>query len=117
MKFGVAHKERLNREVLTPYTAPFETKEARKALIKAGSGLGIGGLAEIAKRLPTLGVPLRVIYGEKDLVLPDVAKTMGRIANDCPGTEVTSIPNCGHFLQEDEPELVGRLMAEFFNQP
>jgi pimeloyl-ACP methyl ester carboxylesterase len=53
MKFGVVHKERLNREVLTPYTAPFEAPAARKALIKAGSGLSIKGLAEIARKLPS----------------------------------------------------------------
>ncbi|MBW2381535.1 MAG: hypothetical protein JRG70_18675, partial [Deltaproteobacteria bacterium] len=39
MQFGVVHKDRLNREVLTPYTAPFESPAARQALIKAGSGL------------------------------------------------------------------------------
>jgi len=113
MKVGVVHKDRMNREVLTPYTAPFEPPAARKALLQAGSGLGAGGLAKIAKKLPTLGIPIRCIYGEKDLALPDVAKTMARVARDCPGTEVTALPNCGHFLQEDEPETVGRLMAQF----
>ena len=115
MKLGVVHKNRMNREVLTPYTAPFETPDARKALLKAGSGLGAGGLANIAKKLPTLGVPIRCIYGEKDLALPDVAKTMARVARDCPGTEVTALPNCGHFLQEDEPETVARLVGEFLS--
>ena len=52
MQFGVANKARLNREVLTPYTAPFESPAARKALIKAGSGLGLRGLAKIARELP-----------------------------------------------------------------
>lgn len=115
MKLGVVHKERLTREVLTPYTAPFETPAARKALIKAGSGLGTEGLAHIARKLPALDAPLRCIYGENDRALPDVAKTMARVARDCPGTEVTALPNCGHFLQEDEPERVGRLIAEFLN--
>jgi haloalkane dehalogenase len=78
MKFGVVHKQRLNREALTPYTAPFEDPAARRAL-------------------------------------PDVAKTMQRVKQDLPGAEVTSLPNCGHFLQEDEPERVGQLMAEFLN--
>ena len=117
MKLGVVHKERMNRETLTPYTAPFETKPARKALIKAGSGLGIGGLAEIAKKLPSLGIPLRLIYGEKDRVLPDVAKTMKRIQTLRPDAELSALPNCGHFLQEDAPERVAELIAEFLNRP
>ena len=117
MKLGVVHKERLTREVLTPYTAPFEDAAARKALIKAGSGLGIKGLAQIAKGLPAFKAPLRLIYGENDAILPDIAKTMQRIKRDHSDAELTALPNCGHFLQEDEPERVAQLMAEFFNRP
>ena len=106
----------MNRQTLTPYTAPFETKPARKALIKAGGGLGVGGLAKIAKSLPNLEAPLRLIYGEKDRVLPDVAKTMSRIQNLRPDAELTALENCGHFLQEDAPEQVAQLIAEFLNR-
>ncbi|MGB8330972.1 MAG: hypothetical protein WCE62_12690 [Polyangiales bacterium] len=62
MKLGVVHKERLNRELLTAYTAPFETEAARQALIRAGSGLGTKGLAQIAHKLPSLEVSLRLIH-------------------------------------------------------
>jgi pimeloyl-ACP methyl ester carboxylesterase len=33
---------------------------------------------------------------------------------DCPHAEVTVLPNCGHFLQEDAPDEVGALLARFF---
>jgi len=115
MHFGVAHKARLNREVLTPYTAPFENPAARKALIKAGSGLGTRGLAKIARELPGYQTSIRLIYGEEDRILPDVAKTMQRLQRAHPKAELTAIPNCGHFLQEDEPEKVAKLIAEFLN--
>ncbi|MFA9472411.1 MAG: alpha/beta fold hydrolase [Deltaproteobacteria bacterium] len=115
MKFGVVHKGRLNREALTPYTAPFEDPAARQALIKAGSGLSIQGLAEIARKLPGLKGPVRLIYAENDRILPDIAKTMQRLQRDLPGAELTALPNCGHFLQEDEPERVGKLISEFLN--
>ncbi|MGB3051243.1 MAG: alpha/beta fold hydrolase [Polyangiales bacterium] len=117
MKLGVVHKERLNRAILTPYTAPFENAAARKALIKAGSGLSIQGLAQIAKGLPALKAPLRLIYGENDRVLPDIAQTMQRIQRAHPNAELTALPNCGHFLQEDEPERVAELISEFLNTP
>jgi pimeloyl-ACP methyl ester carboxylesterase len=115
MKLGVVHKERMNREALTPYTAPFETKPARKALIKAGGGLGTDGLATIAKKLPTLEVPLRLVYGKNDRVLPDVAKTMRRIHELRPDAELTALPGCGHFLQEDAPEKVAELISAFLS--
>ena len=113
MQFGVANKAVLNREVLTPYTAPFETPAARKALIKAGGSLGTGGLAKIARELPRYDTSVRLIYGEQDRVLPDIAKTMSRLKRDFPDAELTALPHCGHFLQEDDPGTVGRLMAEF----
>ena len=47
-------------------------------------------------------------------ILPDVAKTMQRVSRDLPQTVVTALPDCGHFLQEECPDEVGRLLAEFF---
>jgi pimeloyl-ACP methyl ester carboxylesterase len=58
---------------------------------------------------------LRLIYGENGRILPDIAKTMARIQESHPGAELTALPNCGHFLQEDEPERVAELIADFFN--
>lgn len=115
MKLGVFHKERMTREVLTPYTAPFESPAARKALIKAGSGLGIAGLAEIASELPSYETSIRLIYGKNDPILPDIEKTMARLKRDHPEAELTALPRCGHFLQEDEPERLAQLIAEFLN--
>jgi pimeloyl-ACP methyl ester carboxylesterase len=31
-----------------------------------------------------------------------------------PHAEVTAMPACGHFLQEEEPEEIGELLADFF---
>jgi pimeloyl-ACP methyl ester carboxylesterase len=43
-------------------------------------------------------------------VMPELAKTH-------PLADLTALPNCGHFLQEDEPERVGHLIAECLNTP
>ena len=48
-------------------------------------------------------------------ILPDVAKTMARLQRDHPEAELTPLPNCGHFLQEDDPDQVAQLIAEFLN--
>ena len=113
MKLGVEHKKRLNRETLTPYTAPFTDVAARKGLIKAGSGLSVKGLAEIGQGLRNIQVPVRIIYGTNDRILPDIAKTVARMQQDIPQAESTALRGCGHFLQEDEPQQLGRLMADF----
>ncbi len=58
---------------------------------------------------------MRIVYGESDRILPDVAKTMALVKADLPQAEVTSLPGCGHFLQEDRPEEIGALLGQFFS--
>ena len=114
MQFGVANKARLNREVLTPYTAPFESHAARKALIQQAAASAPAASPK-SPGLPRYPTSIRLIYGEKDRVLPDVAKTMARLKHAHPEAELTPLPNCGHFLQEDDPNQVAQLIAEFLN--
>ncbi len=115
MDVGTATKDRLAEEVYEGVRAPFVEPAARKALLKAGVGLTPKGMADIARILPTFDVPVRCIYGERDRILPDVARTMARVKRDLPQAVVTALPDCGHFLQEDAPVEVARLLAEFFS--
>jgi len=114
MKFGVADESRLDAGVLAEVSSHFKTGEAREALADAGIGLQIAGFREIADWLPTVDVPVRMIYGEQDRILPDIADTAARVKKDIPHAEITALPGCGHFLQEEEPEEIGRMLADFF---
>ncbi len=101
-------------EVVAAVQRPFGPRDARRALVATACNLHPAGLMEIARRLPGYQGPVRLIYGAHDRILPDVAETMARVARDLPQAEITALAGCGHFLQEDDPELVGRLLAEFF---
>lgn len=57
---------------------------------------------------------MRVVYGSDDGILPDVAHTMARVQRGLPQAELTELPDCGHFLQQDQGERVGELLARFF---
>ncbi|MGH2992961.1 MAG: alpha/beta fold hydrolase [Solirubrobacterales bacterium] len=115
MRLGVHDKSRLTEEVIRGVREPFETKEARRALLNAGTGLHPRGFKEIERWLPSVDVPVRIVYGERDRILPDVAKTMRRVATDIPSSpEVTALPDCGHFLQEDRPGEVALILSDFF---
>ncbi len=114
MRLGVHDHRNVTDEVVRGVQAPFKDAASRKALLKAGHGLSPKGFKEIADKLPGLEIPVRVIYGARDRVLPDVAKTMRRVKRDLPQTEVTALDDCGHFLQEERPDDIGELLAEFF---
>jgi haloalkane dehalogenase len=114
MRDGLADPAKLSAEVLAAVQEPFRTPEARHALADAGIGLSRKGFVQIARKLSTLRIPVRVVYGARDRVLPDVAETMARVKIDLPQADVTILPNCGHFLQEEAPVEVGELLARFF---
>jgi haloalkane dehalogenase len=114
MRLGMHDPTLIDDDVLAGVFAPFESPAERRALALAGIGLEPQGFAEIAAGLGSLTMPVRAIYGEDDRVLPDVATTMSRLAGDVPHAEVTAIAECGHFLQEEAPDVVGTLLAEFF---
>jgi len=115
MRIGVADRRRLTEEAIRGVQAPFESRAARTALLKAGCNLSPKGFKDLERLLPSLEVPVRVVYGERDRILPDVGRTMERVKRDLPQTQVTALADCGHFLQEERPGEVGRLLAEFFS--
>lgn len=114
MRAGVADGSTLREEVIAAVQAPFGTEPARSALAAAGVGLRRSGFTEIARRLPGLSVPVRVVYGAQDRLLPDIADTVARLRSDLPHAEITELADCGHFVQEDAPHRVGALLADFF---
>lgn len=118
MRFGVQDKARITAEVAELYTSPFagafSTRGARRALLQSAQGLSPRGMRAIADALPSFDMPVSVLYGEDDRILPDVARTMRRVKQLIPHAKVESLPRCGHFLQEDRPEEVADWLGEVF---
>lgn len=114
LRDGLADRASLAPETLAALLEPFATPESRRALAAAGIGVERRGFIAIAQKLPSLRVPVRIIYGERDRLLPDVAATMARVKADLPHAEVTAFPDRGHFIQLEAPAHVGDLLARFF---
>jgi pimeloyl-ACP methyl ester carboxylesterase len=114
IRLGLADEANATEEVLAGVREPFDTDESRRSLADAGIGLEPDGFVEIGARLRSLTMPVRVVYGERDRILPDVAETMARVQKDLSQAAVTALPDCGHFLQEEAPEQVGDVLARFF---
>lgn len=111
LKLGVVDKARITPDVAQRYQAPAEGDPAREALLHGLRGLHPRGFHEIASGIGAFDVPVHLLYGTQDVILPDVGRTMDRVAAALPHTTRDVLPDCGHFLQEDQPERVAGLLA------
>ena len=99
----------------TAMLAPFTDDDAREALRRAAYGLHPKGFREIERWLPEVELPVRIVYGVRDRILPDVQRTMRKVERDVKGpVEVTVLEDCGHFCQEERPTEIGDALCAFF---
>ncbi len=115
MRFGVTDKARIDDEVAAIYQDPFVSPTDRKALLKTAHSLHMGGFHTIEASLSDHKMPVKLLYGEDDRILPNVGKTMARVKQHIPHAQLDSIPNCGHFLQEDRPLEVAKRLEDFLS--
>ncbi|GIJ60085.1 alpha/beta fold hydrolase [Virgisporangium aurantiacum] len=113
MRLGVAGGTRLDEDTLAAVAAPFADDDAREALLRAANGLDPRALAEVTAGLTAITAPVRIIFGRHDPLLPDVDRAVARLTARIPHADATVLDRCGHFLQEEEPERIGRLLATF----
>jgi pimeloyl-ACP methyl ester carboxylesterase len=114
LRLGTNSDASVTDETIAGMVEPFASDEDRLALAKAGAELEDAVTAAIPGELPGLRVPVRVVYGKQDRILESIGDTVERLRRDLPQAEVTALDGPGHFLQEDDPERVGELLAEFF---
>lgn len=66
------------------------------------------------RRLPRISVPTVVAHGAEDCLIPP--RNGQVVAARIPGAEFHLIPNAGHMLLTDQPELCQRLMLDFLGR-
>jgi len=112
---GIHNKANITAEIIRNYQLPFDNKISRKVLLKSVQRLSLKGFKEIEDKLNRFNGPVQIIYGENDKILPKVSDTMKKVKKDLPQCNINSIPNCGHFLQEEHPKQISKTILEFMN--
>lgn len=90
-------------ESIGEHWAPYVTHGAAAALTRQVSALRVQDTLAISDRLPSLGLPARVVWGDADRF-----QKVGygrRLATDL-GTTLQVIPGGKHFTPEDHPERI-----------
>ena len=67
----------------------------------------------IEENLRTVEKPALILWGEEDAFLPLYLADL--IHKDIKGSRMERIPNCGHFIPEDQPEKATGLIVDFLN--
>lgn len=66
----------------------------------------------VAENISRINCPTLILWAEEDFIIPfRLAKKFNDLIK---GSALKTIPNCGHYFQEEEPELIASQIKEFF---
>ena len=107
----MVHKGRITPELIEAYERPFRRVDGRLAYLRAARALRTEELAARANEVEKLNNPTLIVWGAEDVFQPIHYGT--RLAAAMPRARFEKIERTGHFLPEDEPIVVARLIADF----
>lgn len=102
----------LDDDVFEAYHWRWRGADGQAAYLDKVAGFDEQDTRELEPLLPTIQVPVRVIWGAKDAWL-DPALAL-RLRDLIPGATVELIDDAGHFAMEDAPAEVIESLIEFF---
>ncbi len=109
----------LTEDELASYRAPFKTVESRKPIWKWVSQVPLHGKPELTaaivknykEALMKSDLPKLFFYAEPGAFMPEPVRNW--VIENIPNMESVNIGEGVHFLQEDNPELIGQKLKEF----
>lgn len=104
----------VNSEVVDIHRAPWIEDSATRQAFSHVVGVPPVRLVEPRERLRSIAAPTLILWAEKDRVLP--ASIARELQGDIPNAELATVPDCGHFLHEEQPELIVEHLARFLGE-
>ncbi|OQA99215.1 MAG: Haloalkane dehalogenase [Bacteroidetes bacterium ADurb.Bin217] len=103
---GLFHKDACTKELMDLFWQPMTTSIGRKAFLHFAHCLDNSNLTSITHEISALSIPVLIIRGDADVYLSsNIAESLH---SAIPHSTYVCIPTAGHFIQEDEPELVAQ---------
>jgi len=110
-KRGMVHADRITPEMIDAYERPFHGVEGRLAYLRAARALRTEELSSRTDAVEKIELPTLIIWGAEDAFQP--LKFGEHLAQTMPNGRFEVIEQAGHFLPEDAPEALARLIAAF----
>jgi pimeloyl-ACP methyl ester carboxylesterase len=106
LRFGirqiVGRSRCVDNEMVAGYHAPIRNRARRHAMLQAARQLRPEALDEIIRGYPTLTLPILLLWGALDRVVP--ASTALRVQSLLPNAQCAILPGVGHLPAEEAPE-------------
>jgi pimeloyl-ACP methyl ester carboxylesterase len=111
LKFAWHDPARIPPEILEQYQAPFKVENWDKALWEFTLANRPAGLS---KRLNELTLPILVVTGDHDRIVP--TKDSIRLAGELPNANLEVITNAGHVPHEEQPQQFMQAVANYLRK-
>lgn len=112
---SAVHKEAFTPETLAQYEEAMSTPGALSAALNYYRQLLRRGLHHYRSRTLRVDAPTLLIWGEQDVAL-DIELTHD-LGAWVPDLQVSYLPDSGHWVQQEQPAEVNRLMLDFLRTP
>ncbi|HEY1996990.1 alpha/beta hydrolase [Paraburkholderia sp.] len=107
----MVQKSKVTPELIAEYERPFAGPAGRKAYLRAARALRSEELVQRTAEIEQLAIPTLVAWGAQDEFQP---LSYGRkLADAMQDARLEVIEDAGHFLPEDAPQALGKLIVEF----
>jgi pimeloyl-ACP methyl ester carboxylesterase len=111
---GIFHKDRVTDSLVEEYVRPFDGVEGRRTYLRCARALNNRDLLIRAAEIEQLSLPVLILWGEADDYQdPAVGQ---RLADRLGAARLVVLKDAGHFLPEDQPEEIARLMRAFIRE-
>jgi pimeloyl-ACP methyl ester carboxylesterase len=108
---GMVHNDRITPELIAAYERPFRGVDGRLAYLRTARALRTEDLAARMNEVEKLNIPTLIMWGAEDVFQP--IRYGAQLAAAMPRARFEKVDHAGHFLPEDEPRIVARLIADF----
>ncbi len=111
---GMVFKDRVTDSLVEEYVRPFDGVDGRRAYLRCARALNNRDLLIRAAEIERLSLPVLILWGEADDYQdPAVGQ---RLADRLRSARLVVLKDAGHFLPEDQPEEIARVMRAFIHE-
>jgi len=104
----------MDEDALATYLEGWKGEFGQRLYLQKDAQLDEDDTAQFEPLLPSLSIPVRIVWGEQDAWL--ALSIAERLHETIPGSDLITLPDTGHFAMEDSPEAVAATLFDFFTR-